>query len=62
MYIGALIEEQFPSMRSHAERFEMLSPPKLIIVTGKGVGKSYHFELYNFHFGCHVYTIQSLGR
>ncbi|GJW48505.1 xylulose kinase [Tanacetum coccineum] len=56
--IRALIEGQFLSMRGHAERFGMPSPPKRIIATG---GASANLSLLSSIasiFGCNVYTVQ----
>nr|XP_043635781.1 xylulose kinase 2 [Erigeron canadensis]XP_043635782.1 xylulose kinase 2 [Erigeron canadensis] len=56
--IRALIEGQFLSMRGHAERFGMPSPPKRIIATG-GASANHGIlrELANI-FGCNVHTVQ----
>ncbi|KAI3760732.1 hypothetical protein L1987_51131 [Smallanthus sonchifolius] len=56
--IRALIEGQILSMRGHAERFGMPSPPKRIIATG---GASANHSILNSIasiFGCNVYTVQ----
>ncbi|KAF2323909.1 hypothetical protein GH714_003913 [Hevea brasiliensis] len=56
--VRALIEGQFLSMRAHAERFGMPSPPKRIIATG---GASANHSILNSVasiFGCDVYTVQ----
>ncbi|XP_024026625.1 xylulose kinase [Morus notabilis] len=56
--VRALIEGQFLSMRGHAERFGMPSPPKRIIATG---GASTNQSILNSIasiFGCDVYTVQ----
>ncbi|XP_057727165.1 xylulose kinase 2 [Arachis stenosperma] len=56
--VRALIEGQLLSMRAHAERFGMPSPPKRIIATG---GASANHSILNSVasiFGCDVYTVQ----
>ncbi|XP_047322198.1 xylulose kinase 2 [Impatiens glandulifera] len=56
--VRAIIEGQFLSMRAHAERFGMPSPPKRIIATG---GASTNQSILNTMasvFGCDVYTVQ----
>lgn len=59
--IRAVIEGQFLSMRGHAERFGMPSPPKRIIATG---GASANHSILNSIasvFGCDLYTVQRPG-
>ncbi|XP_023752962.1 xylulose kinase 2 [Lactuca sativa] len=56
--IRALIEGQFVSMRGHAERFGMPSPPKRIIATGGASANHTILTSIASIFGCNVYTVQ----
>ncbi|KAJ0777396.1 putative xylulokinase [Helianthus annuus] len=56
--IRALIEGQFLSMRGHAERFGMPSPPKRIIATGGASANHSILTSIASIFGCNVYTVQ----
>ncbi|XP_044511008.1 xylulose kinase 2-like [Mangifera indica] len=56
--VRALIEGQFLSMRAHAERFGMPSPPKRIIATGGGSANKSILNCIASIFGCDVYTVQ----
>ncbi|PIN10082.1 Sugar (pentulose and hexulose) kinase [Handroanthus impetiginosus] len=57
--VRALVEGQFLSMRAHAERFGMPSPPKRIIATGGASANNSILSSVASIFGCNVYTIQS---
>ncbi|CAK9180972.1 unnamed protein product [Ilex paraguariensis] len=62
--IRALVEGQLLSMRAHAERFGMPSPPKRIIATGGASANHCIISSIASIFGCNVYTVQrpdSLG-
>lgn len=59
--VRALIEGQFLSMRAHAERFGMPSPPKRIIATGGGSANKSILNCIASIFGCDVYTVQRTG-
>lgn len=56
--VRALIEGQFLSMRAHAERFGMPSPPKRIIATGGASANQSILSSIASIFGCDVYTVQ----
>ncbi|PKA47482.1 xylulokinase [Apostasia shenzhenica] len=56
--VRALIEGQFLSMRAHAERFGMPSPPKRIIATGGASSNASILSAVAAIFGCPVYTVQ----
>lgn len=56
--VRALIEGQFLSMRAHAERFGMPSPPKRIIATGGASANDSILSSIASIFGCDVYTVQ----
>ncbi|XP_020549643.1 xylulose kinase isoform X2 [Sesamum indicum] len=57
--VRALVEGQFLSMRAHAERFGMPSPPKRIIATGGASANNSILSSIASIFGCNVYKIQS---
>lgn len=56
--VRALIEGQFLSMRAHAERFGMPSPPKRIIATGGASANQSILCSIASIFGCDVYTVK----
>ncbi|KAD6119587.1 hypothetical protein E3N88_10858 [Mikania micrantha] len=56
--IRALVEGQILSMRCHAERFGMPSPPKRIIATGGASANHSILSTIASIFGCNVYTVQ----
>ncbi|RVX22446.1 Xylulose kinase [Vitis vinifera] len=56
--VRAVIEGQFLSMRGHAERFGMPSPPKRIIATGGASANHSILKSIASIFGCDVYTVQ----
>ncbi|QCE16013.1 xylulose kinase 2 [Vigna unguiculata] len=56
--VRALIEGQFLSMRAHAERFGMPSPPRRIIATGGASANKCILSSIASIFGCDVYTVQ----
>ncbi|KAL2340061.1 hypothetical protein Fmac_008001 [Flemingia macrophylla] len=56
--VRALIEGQFLSMRAHAERFGMPSPPNRIIATGGASANHSILSSIASIFGCDVYTVQ----
>jgi xylulokinase len=56
--VRALIEGQFLSMRAHAERFGMPSPPKRIIATGGASANQSILSSIASIFGCDVYTVE----
>ncbi|KAB1212118.1 Xylulose kinase [Morella rubra] len=56
--IRALIEGQLLSMRAHAERFGMPSPPKRIIATGGASANQDILGSVASIFGCDVYTVE----
>ncbi|KAA8538239.1 hypothetical protein F0562_027938 [Nyssa sinensis] len=56
--VRALIEGQFLSMRAHAERFGMPSPPKRIIATGGASANKDILSSIASIFGCDVCTVQ----
>nr|AFK38859.1 unknown [Lotus japonicus] len=56
--VRALIEGQFLSMRAHAGRFGMPSPPKRIIATGGASANHDILSSIASIFGCDVYTVQ----
>ncbi|KAL7116845.1 hypothetical protein ACP275_03G031700 [Erythranthe tilingii] len=57
--VRALVEGQFLSMRAHAERFGMPSPPKRIIATGGASANNSILSSAASIFGCNVYKIES---
>ncbi|KAI3465199.1 hypothetical protein Pfo_021862 [Paulownia fortunei] len=57
--VRALVEGQFLSMRAHAERFGMPSPPKRIIATGGASANNSILSSVASIFGCNVYKVQS---
>ncbi|GMI91048.1 XYLULOSE KINASE 2, xylulose kinase-2 [Hibiscus trionum] len=56
--VRALIEGQFLSMRAHAERFGMPSPPKRIIATGGASANESILSSVASIFGSDIYTVQ----
>lgn len=56
--VRALIEGQLLSMRAHAERFGMPSPPKRIIATGGASANTTILNSIASIFGSNVYTVQ----
>ncbi|KAJ7958858.1 putative Xylulose kinase [Quillaja saponaria] len=56
--VRALIEGQFLSMRAHAERFGMPTPPKRLIATGGASANNSILSSIASIFGCDVYTVQ----
>eukprot|EP00268_Persea_americana_P003752 TRINITY_DN11144_c0_g1_i10.p1 TRINITY_DN11144_c0_g1~~TRINITY_DN11144_c0_g1_i10.p1 ORF type:complete len:562 (-),score=116.97 TRINITY_DN11144_c0_g1_i10:167-1852(-) len=56
--VRAIIEGQLLSMRAHAERFGMPSPPKQIIATGGASTNKTILKAIASIFGCAVYTVQ----
>lgn len=56
--VRALIEGQLLSLRGHAERFGMPSPPKRIIATGGASANQSILNTVAAIFGCNVYTVQ----
>ncbi|KAK6940310.1 Carbohydrate kinase, FGGY, N-terminal [Dillenia turbinata] len=56
--VRALIEGQFLSMRAHAERFGMPSPPNRIIATGGASANQSILKSIASIFGCDIYTVQ----
>ncbi|KAG5543726.1 hypothetical protein RHGRI_016475 [Rhododendron griersonianum] len=58
MQVRALVEGQLLSMRGHAERFGMPSPPKRIIATGGASANQNILKTIAAIFGCDVYTVQ----
>ncbi|XP_027092523.1 xylulose kinase 2-like isoform X1 [Coffea arabica] len=56
--VRALIEGQLLSMRAHAERFGMPSPPKRIIATGGASANTTILSSIASIFGSNVYTVQ----
>lgn len=56
--VRALIEGQFLSMRGHAERFGMPSPPKRIIATGGASANQSILNSIASIFGSDVYTVE----
>lgn len=56
--VRALVEGQMVSMRAHAERFGMPSPPKRIIATGGASANEAILSSIASIFGCDVYTVQ----
>lgn len=56
--VRGIIEGQLLSMRAHAERFGMPSPPKKIIATGGASANSSILSSIASIFGCDVYTVQ----
>ncbi|KAE8125951.1 hypothetical protein FH972_020711 [Carpinus fangiana] len=56
--VRALIEGQLLSMRAHAERFGMPSPPKRIIATGGASTNQSILSAIASIFGCDVHTVE----
>ncbi|XP_054798359.1 xylulose kinase 2-like [Prosopis cineraria] len=56
--VRAIIEGQFLSMRAHAERFGMPSPPQRIIATGGASANHSLLSSIASIFGCDVYTVE----
>ncbi|XP_058080507.1 xylulose kinase 2-like [Magnolia sinica] len=56
--VRAIIEGQLLSMRAHAERSGMPTPPKRIIVTGGASTNKSILNAITSIFGCAVYTVQ----
>ncbi|CAL9088541.1 unnamed protein product [Musa textilis] len=56
--VRAIIEGQFLSMRGHAERFGMPTPPNRIIATGGASKNESILKSIASIFGCPVYTVQ----
>ncbi|XP_074564378.1 xylulose kinase 2 [Curcuma longa] len=56
--VRAIVEGQFVSMRGHAERFGMPTPPNRIIATGGASSNEYILKSIANIFGCPVYTVQ----
>lgn len=56
--VRAIIEGQFLSMRGHAERFGMPTPPNRIIATGGASSNASILSSIASIFGCPVYTVQ----
>ncbi|KAI3465198.1 hypothetical protein Pfo_021861 [Paulownia fortunei] len=56
--VRALIEGQLLSMRAHAEKIGMPSPPRRIIATGGASANKCILSLMASIFGCNVYTVQ----
>ncbi|XP_031481897.1 xylulose kinase 2 [Nymphaea colorata] len=56
--VRAIIEGQFLSMRAHAERFGMPTPPKRIIATGGASANQCILNSIASIFGSDVYTVQ----
>nr|CAD1828179.1 unnamed protein product [Ananas comosus var. bracteatus] len=56
--VRAIVEGQFLSMRGHAERFGMRTPPKRIIATGGASSNQSILKSMAMIFGCPVYTVQ----
>ncbi|RZR83823.1 hypothetical protein BHM03_00010534 [Ensete ventricosum] len=59
--VRAIIEGQFLSMRGHAERFGMPTPPNRIIATGGASKNESILKSIASIFGCPVYTVQRPG-
>lgn len=62
LQIRALIEGQLLSMRAHAEKIGMPSPPRRIIATGGASANECILSLMASIFGCNVYTVQRPGK
>ncbi|KAL0361201.1 UNVERIFIED_CONTAM: Xylulose kinase [Sesamum radiatum] len=60
--VRALIEGQLLSMRAHAEKIGMPSPPRRIIATGGASSNKCILSLMASIFGCNVYTVQRPGK
>lgn len=56
--VRALIEGQLLSMRAHAERFGLPSPPKRMVATGGASANTSILKMVASIFGCDVYTVQ----
>ncbi|CAM8936531.1 unnamed protein product [Rhodiola kirilowii] len=54
----AIVEGQFLSMRAHAERFSMPTPPKRIIATGGASTNLSILRALSSIFGCDIYTVK----
>lgn len=62
MQVRALVEGQFLSMRGHAERFGLPSPPRRIIATGGASANQTILSCLASIYGCDVYTVQRPGK
>lgn len=62
LQVRALIEGQLLSMRAHAEKIGMPSPPRRIIATGGASANKFILSLIASIFGCNVYTVQRPGK
>lgn len=62
LQVRASVEGQFLSMRAHAERFGMPSPPNRIIATGGASANDSLLSSIASIFGCNVYTVQRPGQ
>lgn len=60
--VRAVIEGQFLSIRAHAERFGLPSPPKRMIATGGASTNNAILRMVASIFGCDVYTVQRPGQ
>ncbi|PIN10081.1 Sugar (pentulose and hexulose) kinase [Handroanthus impetiginosus] len=56
--VRAIMEGQLLSMRAHAEKIGMPSPPRRIIATGGASANKCILNLMASIFGCNVYTVQ----
>ncbi|KAG9159282.1 hypothetical protein Leryth_024706 [Lithospermum erythrorhizon] len=56
--VRAIVEGQLLSMRGHAERFGMPSPPRRIIATGGASANNSILKVVASIFGCDVYTVE----
>lgn len=56
--VRALVEGQFLSMRGHAERFGLPSPPRRIIATGGASANQTILSCLASIYGCDIYTVQ----
>lgn len=59
--VRALVEGQFASMRGHAERIGLKTPPSRVIATGGGSANLAMLQNLSQVFGCAVYTSSSTG-
>lgn len=62
LQVRALIEGQLLSMRAHAEKIGMPSPPRRIIATGGASANECILSLMASIFGCDVYTVNRPGK
>lgn len=62
MQIRALVEGQLLSMRAHAERFGMPSPPTRIIATGGASANHCILNIIASIFGSNVFVVQRPGK